>query len=306
VSSLIFDFCGENASLFEHVAAALGAAPGRMERRRFPDGESYVRFDDDCRGRQVVIMCSLDRPDRKVTPLLLAAATLRDLGAADVGLVAPYLAYMRQDKRFRPGEGVTARYFADLISTHFDWLVTVDPHLHRILDLDEIYTIPSFVVHAAPDLATWIRSNVPDPLIIGPDSESEQWVADVAAGSGAPFQILQKVRSGDRRVKVSVPDLTGLRGRNAVLIDDIISTGHTMVAAIEHLRAERMPPPVCVAIHGIFAEGADAALKAAGAAQVVTCNTIGHESNAIDLSRPIAAAVRALRAGNPARNAAAT
>src|SRR6185503_12811188 len=122
-----------------------------------------------------IILCTLADPDAKFLPLIFAAATARELGAARVGLVAPYLAYMRQDRRFNPGEAVTSRYVAKLISGAFDWLVTVDPHLHRYGALGEIYTIPTRAIHAAPLMSDWIRRNVPDPLIVGPDSESEQW-----------------------------------------------------------------------------------------------------------------------------------
>ncbi|WP_164119514.1 ribose-phosphate pyrophosphokinase-like domain-containing protein, partial [Stenotrophomonas maltophilia] len=86
---------------------------------------------------------ALAQPNEKILPLIFAAATARELGAARVGLVAPYLAYMRQDRRFNPGEAVTSRQMAHLVSGAFDWMVTVDPHLHRYSDLSEIYSIPT-------------------------------------------------------------------------------------------------------------------------------------------------------------------
>ena len=125
-------------------------------------------------------------------------------------------------------------------------------------------------------------------MLIGPDGESEQWVADVASRVNAPYLILEKVRSGDRSVRVSIPQLEGYRTCVPVLIDDIISTGHTLVATIEHLAATAMPAPVCVAVHGVFADDAIDVLRKAGAEEVVTCNTIAHESNAIDVSGLIA------------------
>src|SRR3546814_5690813 len=87
-----------------------------------------------------------------------------------------------------------------------DWLVTVDPHLHRYHELSEIYRIPTQVVHAAPFLASWIKRNVARPLIIGPDLESEQWVSQVAADADAPFLVCEKIRSGDRHVTISIPN----------------------------------------------------------------------------------------------------
>ncbi len=285
---------GAEESLADSVAGGLEAERGTLELRSFPDGETYLRFDGDCADRPVILLQSLDRPNDKVLPLLLAAATLRDLGASRVGLIAPYLAYMRQDIRFRPGEGVTARYFGRLLSDHFDWLVTVDPHLHRIGSLDEIYRIPTAVARAAPALAGWIGEQVTDPVLIGPDRESEQWVAEVATRSGMPHLVLEKKRSGDRDVRVSAPDLEHHRGQVPVLVDDIISTGHTLIETIKHVVAMGMPPPVCVAVHAVFAEGAAEALRAAGATRVVTSNTIPHPTNRVDVAPALVAAAASL------------
>lgn len=265
---------------------------GRCEVRRFPDDEHYVRIDTPLDGRDVVIVCSLDRPDDKLIPLLFMAATARDLGARRVGLVAPYLAFMRQDKRFCAGEGITSVYFAALISNAVDWLVTVEPHLHRYRSLGEIYSIPSRVVSAMPSIAVWIRDNVDRPVLIGPDAESAQWVLAVASELRAPHIILDKVRRGDREVDVSVPDLGEFPEHTPVLIDDIISTGRTMIEPVGHVLRAGLRAPVCIGVHAIFSGSAFADLCAAGAARVVTCNTVAHESNAIFVDDAVAASVR--------------
>jgi ribose-phosphate pyrophosphokinase len=279
-----------NEAMAGLLAAALAGEVGRLDLHRFPDGESYVRLLTDVAGRDVILVCTLDHPDRKLLPLLFAAATARELKATRVGLVAPYLAYMRQDRRFKPGEAVTSRRFAELLSEAFDWLVTVDPHLHRYHDLAEVYRIPAVAVHAAPVLSEWIRREVAAPLLIGPDSESEQWVAAVAQAAGAPYAVLEKTRRGDRDVQISVrADLT-LDGRTPVLVDDIISSGRTMIETARLLTARSSETPICVGIHGIFADDSDRLLAAAGA-RVVTSNSIPHPSNAIDVHRLIADAV---------------
>jgi ribose-phosphate pyrophosphokinase len=222
----------------------------------------------------------------------MIAATLRDLGAARLLLVAPYLPYMRQDSRFRQGEGVTSRYYAALISSHYDGLITVDPHLHRYASLAEVYAVPATCVRAAPAIGDWIRDHVRHPLLIGPDSESRQWVEAVAGVAGAPSIVLEKIRRGDRDVSVSVPDLEPYRGRQPVLLDDIISSGRTMAEAVHRVNGGGSAAPVCIAIHPVFAEGAVQDLRAAGAGRVVSCNTIGHETNAIDVDPLIADACR--------------
>jgi len=279
------------AALCRHLNAEL--VP--IESRQFPDGELYFRVSGVIAGRDVVVACSLDRPNEKALGLMLLAPTLRELGAVRITLAAPYLAYMRQDRVFRRGEGVSALHFASLLSTSFDALVTVDPHLHRIHALPEIFTIATRVIHAAPAVATWIGRNVLNPVVIGPDEESEQWVRAIAAAADAPFQVLKKRRLGDRSVEVSLPNVDGLYGRTPVLVDDIISTGQTMIAAVKQLRELSLPGPVCVAVHAIFAGHAYETLGAAGAVQIVTCNTVKHASNAIDLHALIAQAIVDLR-----------
>ena len=286
-----------NDEMAQALASHLDGELGRTSLRRFPDGETYVRVETPVAGREVAIVCTLDRPDDKFLPLAFLSATAADLGAARVGLVAPYLAYMRQDRRFLEGEGVTSKYFAGLLSSSVDWLVTVDPHLHRLGSLAEIYAIPSTVISAAPAISAWIRSHVEQPVLIGPDAESAQWVGAVAQGAGAPFLVLEKLRRGDRDVEVSVPDVKRWRDHTPVLVDDIISTARTMLATIGHLKRAGLGLPLCLGVHAVFAQGAYEELLSQGAARVVTCNTIGHPSNAIDLSARIATAARAALSG---------
>lgn len=279
--------------LGRRMATVLGAELGRMEYRRFPDGESYLRFATPLEGRTAILLCSLDRPDEKVLPALFAAAAARDLGAKEVGFICPYLPYMRQDTRFRSGEAITSNYFAELISARFDWLVTVDPHLHRRKSLSEIYRIPTKALHAAPLLADWIKLEVPRSILIGPDSESEQWVGSVAQAAGVPSLVLEKARRGDREVEISVPDVAGWRDRTPVLIDDVISTGRTMIETVKHLKRAGMSPAVCLAVHGLFAGSAYEDLLAAGAGRIITSNTMLHTTNAIDICGLLAEGCRA-------------
>lgn len=273
------------------LAEQLDAEQLAAEFRSFPDGESYVRIDGDWQGAEVLLVATLDRPDSKFLPMALAAQTLRVHGAARVTLVAPYLGYMRQDKAFHPGEAISAPIFARLVSSVVDELVTVDPHLHRIDALGEVYSIPSINVHAAPALAAWIAERVADPLLVGPDVESKQWVSAVARESGAPYVALEKVRRGDRDVEVSVPHLKDYAGRTPVIVDDIVSTARTMIETVRHLRALGAPAPVCVGVHAIFAGDAYAELQKAGASTIATTNTIPHPSNDIDVAPLIAAAL---------------
>jgi len=262
---------------------------GRLETRRFPDGETYLRFADGLEGQSVVIACTLDRPDAKIAGLLFAADAARELGVKRVGLAAPYLCYMRQDNRFRPGEAVTSRSFAALISQHFDWLVTIDPHLHRYRALDEIYSIPALALHAGPVIADWIIQNVTKPYLIGPDRESSQWIEAVAAACSAPWTVLTKTRMGDMSVS-ETPLSAPLAGRTPVLLDDIVSSGATILEALRQLPADA-EPSVAVAIHALCSNDVRRGLTAKGT-RLVTTNSVPNPAAGIDVVPLLANGVR--------------
>ncbi|CAJ0716936.1 MULTISPECIES: ribose-phosphate pyrophosphokinase [Ralstonia] len=271
------------------LAIPLRAELGHAAVTHFPDGESYVRLYTPVHGAEVAIVCTLDHPDEKLLPLLWLAIAARQGGARRVGLIAPYLPYMRQDVIFNAGEIRAAEHFAALLNPVFDWLVTVDPHLHRISRLSEVYRVPTVAVEAAPAIAEWIQTHVQAPFLIGPDEESRQWVEQVAGMCGAPWAALTKTRHSAWHVEVT--ELPNIPPRCVpVLVDDIISTGRTMLAAAGLLQRAGKPQPVCVGVHAVFAADAYSQLCAASA-EVVTCDTIPHPSNQIALTGPLVDAI---------------
>lgn len=289
---LLFPLPG-NEEFTRRLAEWLGNADvGALATRRFPDGESYVRLETDVTARPVIFVCTLDRPDDKTLRLLFAADAARELGAASIGLVAPYLGYMRQDKRFQPGEAITSSTYARLLAGALDWVVTVDPHLHRRADMSEVYSIPVSVCHAAPKLSAWLNAHAPGALVVGPDVESGQWVSAVADGAGVPHVTLEKTRRGDRDVELKFPALEAWAGRTPVLVDDIISSGRTMEVAVRQLVRLGFPSPVVLGVHGLFADDAFQRLRAAGAGMIVSTNTVLHETGELDVSDIVADAMK--------------
>lgn len=279
-----------NEAMAAEIAERSSIPLGDVEIRRFPDEESYVRIASSVRNCDVYIVCTLARPDSQVVALMFVAETARALGAANVELIAPYMAYLRQDTSFREGEAVSARCFARLLSGVFDTVVTVDPHLHRIAALNEVFETSTLALSAAPLLADWIRAHVTDPLIVGPDSESEQWAAAIAELIGAPHVVLAKQRLGDRRVALQVPDLSAWAHRRPVLIDDIVSSGTTALEAAQLLRAQGFDELHCLAVHALCDNAVYARLRASFTAFVST-DTVPHPSNAIGVARLIAASL---------------
>lgn len=290
MNPLLFELSAA-AGLAEALAGRAGCDIGELSRRQFPDGESYLRFETPVSGRHVLLLCTLDRPDTKVMPLLFAAAAAREQGARSIGLVAPYLAYMRQDKAFHPREAVTSVVFARLLSKQVDWLVTLDPHLHRYPALSAIYSIPALAATATDAMGEWLRDNVEHPVIIGPDEESSQWVERIARLAHADSAVLRKVRSGDYSVSIDGTALDRLTRGTPVIVDDIASSARTLIETVRLLKEHARQPPLCAVVHPIFAGGSYQRLLDAGAVRVVSTNAVVHESNAIDISAPLAEAV---------------
>lgn len=276
------------------LARELDAPFGLVASHEFPDGEILPTVPEPA--STVIVYRSLDRPNAKLVELALAAEAWRRLGARRLVLAAPYLAYMRQDASFRPGQAVSQRAIARFLSERFDRLVTVNAHLHRTHALSEIYTsIPAQSLLAADPIRAWLTAAgwiSPATAIVGPDEESMPLVQAVADALGRSWHVFVKLRRNDRVVelKLELPD--GLRGRPVVILDDICSTGATLAAAIERARAEGATDVRVVVVHALFDELALAGLRRAGASMVVSTDSVAHPTNAIALAGSLAGALR--------------
>lgn len=283
---ILFNLSGSD-KLATYLVDKLQMEVGNYKLKDFPDGESYVQVKTNVQSKKVAVLCTLNSPNQKILPLYFLAKTLKDMAAEKVFLIAPYLAYMRQDKRFKEGEAITSEYFASLVSQVFDGMLCIDPHLHRRNALSEIYSIPTTIGHSTDSISKWIQENIPQPLIVGPDMESEQWVSKIAKKINADYIVLNKIRHGDKDVEISVPDITNYKKHVPVIVDDIISTAGTMIKIIELLKNKGMKACVCICIHAVFSEDSHRLLLKAGASKVISCNSIEHESNEIDISEDL-------------------
>ena len=272
------------------LADAAGIDYAEISVHHFPDGESLVRLPPEL-PRQVVLCGSLDRPNEKLIELELAAAAALQLGARHLTLVAPYLCYMRQDKAFHPGEAVSQRIIGDLLARRFDTLITVDPHLHRTTTLQQAAPVRRAVaLSAAAPMADRLLGRGDRPLLIGPDEESAQWVSAIAQPAGLDYGVARKRRLGDRDVRIELPDLD-VSGRNVVLVDDVASTGQTLLEAVRLLTARGAASVSVMVTHALFVDEAFERLKAAGVTDITSTDSVCHRSNAICLAETLAAAL---------------
>ncbi|OGT20482.1 MAG: phosphoribosylpyrophosphate synthetase [Gammaproteobacteria bacterium RBG_16_57_12] len=277
----------------EALAQALRCPCHVLDIHHFPDGESRVTLPSSL-AEHLVICRSLDHPNDKLVELLLCCKAARQNGVRRITLVAPYLCYLRQDACFHPGEVVSNRIIGEFLAALVDEVITVDAHLHRIQRLEQaIPARQAISLSAGALLGDFIAQRIKQPLVLGPDSESRQWVQAIAQGHHLEYGVADKQRLGDRQVEIRLPDLD-YAGRHVVLVDDVVSTGQTLLQAVRPLQAAGAASISCLVSHALFVEDSYRRLKETGVAALWSTDSISHETNAIPLAGLLAGAVLAL------------
>lgn len=275
----------------EALAKALELPYAEAGLHRFPDGESQITLPIELPA-EVIVCRSLDHPNDKLIELMLLAGEVRAQGVKKLTLVAPYLCYMRQDIAFHSGEAVSQQIIGRFLAELFDRVITVDPHLHRIDTLSQAITKGEAIsLQSAPLMGAFIRANLEHPLLVGPDAESEQWVRAIAEPAGLDYAIASKERLGDREVAIKLPP-HDYHQHEVILVDDMISTGRTLINVTKQLKREGAHTIHCLVTHALFADEVTGALQEAGIESIWSCDSIPHPSNAIALTPLIAAALR--------------
>ena len=287
MNTFLFTMPG-NEALGNSLLQLLHAQPGEAIIRHSSNGETYIKVLTDMTGSEAVIICTLHQPDEKSLQLYFLAISLKECGASSVTLVAPYLAYMNKDKMFTDDQGISSVFFAEFLSRFIDILITLDLHPSSKISLDEIYSIHTSVLHLGPLVSKWINENVKRPLIIVPDKKSEQWVSKIAEDANAPFIFLEKLFKDYHNAKIAVSQVEKFKKHTPILLDNIISTAHNLIETTGHLKKAGMKKPVCIGIHAAFVENAYANLLMSGSASVITCNTIAHATNGINITELLA------------------
>lgn len=275
----------DEASAFgRRLARGAGLPCSRIRVHHFPDGESLVRVEPT-REKRAVLLCALHVPNAKLVETLLAADALRRTGVRRLTLCAPYLPYMRQDRVFRTGECLSQQAVVGrLLGGAFDALVTVEPHLHRVRSLSDVFPGRARALAAAPLLARWLSRGPRRTLLVGPDAESGPWLAPLARACGLPLAVGEKRRTGDARVNIAFPELPERGIARAVVVDDIASSGATLASAARALRRAGIPTVDALVVHALFAPGALERIRRAGVRRIVSTDSIPHATNALSLA----------------------
>lgn len=284
--------CSKGEHIAEKIAKELKTSYSQLDVKKFPDGEINIKFNKKISGSTVVLVQSFyGNISDCIIEVLFASDTAKELGAKKIILVAPYFPYLRQDKRFHSGECISLNVMTKLIGKYFNKILIVDPHLHRQKKLSDIFSINSNTITSNSYIADYIKKYIKNPLIVGPDYESYKWVKNIAKKINCEFVTLNKKRYSGREVKTTLNKKININNKNIVFVDDIISTGNTILEAVKTLKKIGAKKFNCIAVHGIFVENALNKLKKANV-KVITTNSIPNKVDKIDISSSISEALK--------------
>ncbi|MEM0342835.1 MAG: ribose-phosphate diphosphokinase [Thermoplasmata archaeon] len=273
-------------SLSKELAKSLKASLAKVEVRRFPDDECYVRIEDDLSDEDVFIV-QTTWPDRNIIELFLLQDAVREFEVSSLTTVVPYFGYARQDKQFKPGEPISARAIARLIQANTDEFITVDVHAESVIDWFD--SIPARNVSAYREVGRYLRG-IGIELVLSPDEGRAENAKRVAEVAKCDSDYLVKERIDGETVTMAPKELDA-NGRKVAIVDDIISTGGTIVKAAEQLRAQGAAKIFAVCTHGVFAGNAIPRLEAV-CDGICTTDTIENPKACITVAPEIARIAR--------------
>jgi ribose-phosphate pyrophosphokinase len=268
--------------LSKELAKSLKAKLAKVEIKRFPDDECYVRIDEDLDGEDVFLVQTA-WPDRNIVELFLLQDAIRELDVSSLTTVAPYFGYARQDKQFKPGEPISARALARLIQLQTDEFITVDVHAPSVIDWFD--NVSARNVHAYPSIGRHLKGKGVQ-LVLSPDegrADNAKRVADVI-GCEADFLVKERI---DGETVEMTPKSLGVKGKKVAIVDDIISTGGTIAKAAEQLRKQGAAKILAVCTHGVFAKDGLSRLKGV-CDEICSTDTIENPTTCISVAPEIA------------------
>lgn len=278
-----FIYCSNDKIFAKKLAKRYNKPYSKLIVRKFPDGELYIRFPEDIKNKDIILVQTFHGDiHSQILEVIFAAYTAKRIGAKKVYLLSTYLPYFRQDKEFHGGESISIDILNKLFKNCIDKIFVVSPHLHRRKKINKVFTFPAQVIDVTPAISGFIKNKIKNPILIGPDIESKQWVKPIADSIKARFIILKKHRYSSRKVVINFKKYDWIKGRNVVIVDDIISTGQTILETIKHLKKNNPKNIYCIAIHGLFLE--DSLKQLEKYSTVFSTNTIMSKASKIDIT----------------------
>jgi len=267
------------------VSKLVGCKLLRTEFKRFPDGELYIRIQDSyiINNEDVIFIQSQNNQNDAVVESILMSDILRDEGAKSITLVAPYLAYTRQDKKFNPGEPISIRGLAKVYSQLFDRVITINPHETHI---KSFFKVPFICGSAVGELAKYVKDRLNNPVVLSPDMGAVELAKEASKVIGCEYDYLEKTRISPTEIKVTPKNLD-VENRDVLIVDDIISTGGTVATAIKMLKEQGANKIIVACVHPILIGDALNKLYVSGANEVVGTDTFPSPVSKVSVDRVI-------------------
>ncbi len=274
-------------SLAQNLARVLGIDYVSVQREKhpggFPDGEQYVRLQASVADEDVILV-QTTHPDARIIELLLLEDAIREGGAKSLTVVIPYFGYGRQDKKFEEGEGVSARVMARLVEAQADSVYTMGLHNPSVLSY---FKIPAKEVDGMPAIARYLKGRGID-FVLSPDKGAVRHARAVSDAIGASWDWLEKQRIDSFTVRIAPKNLD-VRGKRIAIVDDLISTGRTIVSAAQAVRQQGAAWVVAACLHGLFT--ADALVHLKTLDDVVSTDTVPSPVSKISVAEDFARAL---------------
>jgi ribose-phosphate pyrophosphokinase len=267
------------------VAWDLGENLSPIETKRFPDGERYIRIKSEVPKEVVVIQSTGYPQDENLMELFLLLKNLKSLGVERTRVVIPYFGYGRQERRFKSGEAVSAVIVAELLeAAGATEIYSINLHEKNI---KEFFKIPVHEISAMPLIANYIKEQIDDPMIIGPDKGALGFAEEISTILKCDCDYLDKIRISPDKVQMKPKNLD-VAGRDVVIIDDIISTGGTIVSASRILKGLGANKVIVGCVHPILVEDALLKIFAAGVDDVFSTDTLKSDVSTISVAPLVA------------------
>jgi len=266
-----------NIPLAHEVAKILGVTLGTVDLSRFADGELRPWIQEDVRDKTVFVLESLSHSmDEHIMEIALMGDAIRRSAPKNMIAVIPYMGYARQDKQHRIGEPISARVIAKFLEvSKYKEIIALDLHNDAIVGF---FQIPVLHLNALSILQEEVlKMNLSDPVVISPDVGGVKRARNLAYQLDVPLVVMEKKRFLDKHDTSETFEIIGnVQGKSAVIIDDVISTGQTIVHSAESLMEAGAKKVIVIASHGIFAGSACENLDAAPIESIIVTNSINH------------------------------
>lgn len=278
--------------LARKLSSKLKANFVKSEIKVFPDGESKITLNGNLSTKKSIVVQSMYPPvDTNLVQVLSLISKAKEV-SSEVIAVIPYMGYARQDREFLPGEIITMKVLGKLFKgAGASKIITVD--IHSMIGFKH-FTIKTKNVSAIPDLVKYFKKlSLKNPLVVSPDQGGKERAKEFAKEFNSDYIALEKKR--DRKtgkVEIKTKHIDEVSGRDLILVDDMISTGGSIIKATQFLKKQKCKRVYVACTHALLMNDAEKKIKKSGITRIISANTIPSKTSIVDISDTIAKAIK--------------